>query len=111
MSTMRGAARMQIERRSSRRYRFEAGLEMQWGSAALPGRVRDISAGGVLVETADPLWMGASFEAILALDGAPRVECVVRRVVPMKGVGLTYIARDPLAQERLNALLKSLAGK
>ena len=111
MSTMPGAARMQIERRSSRRYRFDAGLEMQWGSAALSARVRDISAGGVLADIADPLWIGASFEAVLALDDPLPVQCVVRRVLPSHGMGLTYIVTDPPVRQRLSALLKSLAGK
>src|SRR3989442_6807084 len=70
----------QIERRRSTRHPCGAVLEMEWGSAVLRGRVLDISAEGMRIEIADPLWVGARFSAVLALEPPLRMECVVRRV-------------------------------
>src|SRR2546425_11120571 len=77
----------QTDRRSSTRYPCGAVLEMEWGSAVLRGRVLDISAEGMRIEIADPLWVGARFSAVLALEPPLRMECVVRRVEPGGGEG------------------------
>src|SRR2546422_3915513 len=77
----------QTERRRSTRYPFGAVLEMEWGSAVLLGRVLDISAEGMRIEIADPLWVGAKFSAVLALEPPLRMECVVRRGGPGGGKG------------------------
>src|SRR2546426_11430176 len=69
----------QTERRRSTRYPFGAVLKMEWGSAVIRGSVIDISAEGMRIEIADPLWVGAGFSAVLALEPPLRMECVVRR--------------------------------
>jgi len=69
----------QTERRRSTRYPFGAVLKMEWGSAVIRGSVIDISAEGMRIEIADPLWVGARFSAVLALEPPLRMECVVRR--------------------------------
>src|SRR2546425_6341495 len=88
----------QTDRRSSTRYPCGAVLEMEWGSAVLRGRVLDISAEGMRIEIADPLWVGARFSAVLALEPPLRMECVVRRVARGGGVGGSLVA--PATQER-----------
>src|SRR5258707_2018107 len=57
-----------LERRWATRYSFRAELEIEWGSAVLRGKTRDISANGMFIESADTLWVGAGFTARLALD-------------------------------------------
>ena len=99
------------ERRRSPRYPFEGVLTIEWGSALLEGVVRDISAEGMRVETPDPLWLGASFAAELALDTPLRVDCVVRRVEPGQGMGVALIVPEEADRARLEVLLATLAQK
>ncbi len=99
------------ERRRSPRYPFEGVLRIEWGSLLLEGIVRDISAEGMLVEIADPLWLGASFAAELGLDTPLRVDCVVRRVEPGQGMGVALVVPEEADRVRLEALLAALAQK
>src|SRR5437660_4443369 len=52
-----------LERRWAARYSFRAELEIEWGSAVLRGKTRDISANGMFIESPDTLWVGAGFTA------------------------------------------------
>src|SRR2546426_10978555 len=75
---------------------------MEWGSAVIRGSVIDISAEGMRIEIADPLWVGARFSAMLALEPPLRMECVVRRAEPGGGMGVSLVTpeaadRGPLA--------------
>ncbi len=107
----RTLAASQTDRRRSPRYAFEVALEIEWGSAVLQCRVSDISAEGLQVVLADPLWVGASFAANLVLDAPLRLVCVVRRVEPGKGMGVTIEVPDEEDRKRLAALLETLAKK
>ena len=101
----------QIERRRSTRHPFGAVLEMEWGSAVLRGRVLDISAEGMRIEIADPLWVGARFSAMLELEPPLRMECVVRRVEPGRGMGVSLVTPEAEDRVRLAALLDALGKK
>jgi hypothetical protein len=96
------------DRRVAPRYRFYVNVEIDWGSQVLLGRVRDISQSGMFIETADCLWLNASFTARLALDAPLPLECVVRRIEPHQGIGVTIAVLDGDAKERFNALLRAL---
>jgi len=98
------------ERRHAPRYPLDAKLEMEWGSETLRGEVRDISAGGMFVSLADPLWLGARFAARLVLDEPLRMECSVRRVEPGRGMGLVFAVHEDESKSRIASLLGSLAG-
>ena len=52
-----------LERRWATRYSFRADLEIEWGSAVLAGKTRDISSNGMFIEADDTLWIGAGFTA------------------------------------------------
>jgi hypothetical protein len=95
------------KQRRSPRYSFDVGLRIEWGSAWLEGRVRDISVGGMQVEVASPLWVGASFMAELALDTPLRVDCVVRRVIPGRAMGVSLVVPNEADRARFEALLIS----
>src|SRR3989442_7392931 len=97
----------QIERRRSTRHPFGAVLEMEWGSAVLLGRVLDISAEGMRIEIADPLWVGAKFSAVLALEPPLRMECVVRRGQPGRGMGGSLVTPGDHGPGRRAALLRA----
>src|SRR2546425_7548023 len=101
----------QTERRRSTRYPFGAVLKMEWGSAVIRGSVIDISAEGMRIEIADPLWVGAGFSAVLALEPPLRMECVVRRGEPGGGRGGSLVTPGAEEPGRLAALLPPLGKK
>jgi hypothetical protein len=94
-------------RREFARYQFHVNAEITWRSKVW-GRVTDISRGGMFIEVADPPGLGASLTVRLALNVPLRLECVVRRIVPDQGVGVT-ISVGKRAQKRFDALLLALS--
>jgi hypothetical protein len=101
-----------VPRRESRRhprYRFEGVLKIEWGSAVLDALVRDISAEGMQVGLANPLWIGAGFSAELGLDPPVHLACVVRYVQPGQGMGVSIVVPKEADRERFEALLAKLA--
>src|SRR2546426_12826658 len=96
---------------SRTRYPFGAVLEMEWGSAVLLGRVLDISAEGMRIEIADPLWVGAKFSAVLALEPPLRMECVVRRGGAGGGMGGFLVTPGAEGPGPLSALLRAVGKK
>ena len=102
-----------LERRWAPRYVFRTGLEIEWGSALLRASTRDVSASGMFIESADPLWVGAGFRASLELDHTVRVDCRVRRVEPGLGMGVSVSISDEQQQtyhDLLSRLSQSQAG-
>jgi len=97
------------DRRRAPRYRYQASLEIEWGSALLRGRTRDISAGGMFIEAEDVLWIGAGFRAHLATERPCWVECSVKRVEPGLGMGVTVELREDRSQRHYQDLLAKLA--
>lgn len=97
-----------LERRWAPRYPFRTDLEIEWGSAVLRGKTRDISANGIFVESADTLWVGAGFTARLSLDRPVKMDCMVKRVEPGQGMALAVSLREAQHQQRYHDLLSSL---
>jgi len=83
------SADRRLERRWAPRYVFRVGLDIEWGSAVLRASTRDVSASGMFIESADPLWLGAGFTANLQLDLPLRADCRVRRIESGLGMGVT----------------------
>jgi PilZ domain len=102
--------RNQQERRRAPRYRYEALLEIEWGSARLRARTRDISENGMFIEADDVLWVGAGFRARLAVERPLWVDCSVKRVEPGQGMGVTVEVREDQSQ-RYKDLLAKLASR
>jgi hypothetical protein len=97
-----------LERRWAPRYSFRAELEIEWGSAVLHGKTRDISANGMFIESADTLWVGAGFTARLALDHPVKMDCSVKRVEPGLGMAVTVAVSGESHQQRYQDLITSL---
>jgi hypothetical protein len=97
------------ERRKAPRYNYRASLEIEWGSARLKGRTRDISAGGMFIEADDVLWVGAGFRARVAVEKPVWVECLVKRVEPGLGMGVTIRHAEEQGQRHFEDLLAELA--
>ena len=97
------------ERRWAPRYSFSADLEIEWGSAVLRAKTRDISANGMFIESADTLWIGAGFSAPLALDHPVKMDCSVKRVEPGRGMAVAVTVSEQQHHERYQNLLASLS--
>jgi hypothetical protein len=96
------------ERRQSKRYRCNLEIAMEWGSVLLPGHVSEISGTGMFIELNDPLWIGASFAAQLALEESVKLECVVRRVVPRRGMAVSFEPAGEAERAAVAALLTEI---
>jgi hypothetical protein len=97
------------ERRRSPRYPYQAIVEIEWGSARLKARTRDISAYGMFIESEDVLWVGAGFRARLAAENPFWLECSVTRVEPGCGMAVTVELREDQSQRHFQSLLAKLA--
>ena len=98
-----------LERRWAPRYLFRADLEIEWGSAVLRGNTRDISASGMYIEAADPLWVGAGFSARLTLARPVKLDCFVKRIEPGRGMGVSVAVSESESQKLYKELLSSLS--
>jgi hypothetical protein len=97
-----------LERRWATRYSFRAELEIEWGSAVLRGKTRDISSNGMFIESPDTLWVGAGFTARLALERPVQMDCSVKRVEPGRGMAVTVTVSEEQHQRRYQDLIASL---
>lgn len=71
--------------------------------------LRDISLSGMYLETPEPLWARAQFSAQLMLPETIRVECIVRRVDPGKGMVVEFTQVTQEAKMNLTHLIWKLA--
>ena len=98
-----------LERRWAPRYPFRTGLEIEWGSAVLLGNTRDISSNGMFIEVPDTLWVGAGFIARVRLPQPVKLDCMVKRVEPGLGMGVTVALAENESHKAYHELLSSLA--
>ncbi|MBI3405714.1 MAG: PilZ domain-containing protein [Acidobacteria bacterium] len=96
------------ERRRFPRYGFQTDAEIDWGSTILKAMVSDISIGGMFVVAANPLWVGATFTARLMLGEPMSVNCVVRRVLPGRGMGVEFVTLSEDDRTRLSTVVGML---
>jgi len=99
----------ELDRRRAPRFRYQANLEIEWGSARLRARTRDISAGGMFIESEDVLWVGAGFRARLGMERPLWLDCSVKRVEPGLGMGVTFSFAEEQSRQHLQGLLAKLA--
>jgi len=97
------------DRRRAPRFPYQAYLEIEWGSARLKARSRDISAGGMFIESEDVLWVGAGFRARFGVERPLWLDCSVKRVEPGHGMGVTVSLPEEQGQQHFQDLLAKLA--
>jgi hypothetical protein len=74
-------------------------------------RVRDLSSGGLFVQTRKSGFVGAKTDLyFLVEEGQIRAEAVVRHVEPGRGLGLKFTAVRQEDRRRLAGLMKRLRG-
>ena len=107
--TMGDMGTRRLERRRSPRYAYKAILEIEWGSARLRARTRDISESGMFIESEDVLWVGAGFRARLVAEPPVWLECSVKRVEPGLGMGVVVTHSEDHSIEHYQEILARLA--
>jgi len=103
--------RMELSRRLRRefeRFKFEVKTFVIWQSGKAWGRVTDISRNGLFIEITESPGLGGHFTAHLALRVPLQLHCLVRRVVPGRGVGVGFAVPEE-SRERFEALLTALS--
>ncbi len=98
-----------LERRWAPRYSYHADVEIEWGSAVLRARTRDISVSGMFIESPDTLWVGAGFTARVTAEQSIKVDCTVKRVEPGKGMGVSMTLPEAQNQKQFQDLLTYLS--
>ena len=98
-----------LDRRRFPRYQFPAHLEIEWGSAKLKARIRDISADGMFIESEDVLWVGAGFRACIPAERPVWLDCSVTRVEPGRGMGVSVAPAEDDSLREYHELLAKLA--
>ena len=99
----------QPERRRFPRYPFQSDVQIQWGFETLSALVTDVSLGGMFIATNNPLWVGASFTARIQLGEPLPLNCVVRRVLPGKGMGVLFVDVPDAVRAQLESLIKTVS--
>jgi len=95
-------------RREFARYHFQVPAEIAWQSRKIWGRVTDVSRGGLFIEMTDPPCLGAHFVLNVALNVPLRINCIVRRVVAGRGIGVEINVPEQ-SRKRFQALLLALS--
>lgn len=97
------------EKRNYPRYGFQADVDIEIEGKAFRAFLTDISADGMFVVAANPLWVGAVFTARLQIADPLRVQCVVKRVMVGRGMGVKFQDLSPQDRESLDKILSGLA--
>jgi hypothetical protein len=95
-------------RREFARYHFQVPAEIGWQSRKIWGRVTEVSRGGLFIEMDEPPCLGAHFVAQLALNVPLKINCIVRRAVAGRGIGVEINVPEQ-SRKRFQALLLALS--
>ncbi|MCL4524420.1 MAG: PilZ domain-containing protein [Acidobacteria bacterium] len=97
------------ERRRYPRYGFQADVDIEIEGKSFRAFLTDISADGMFVVAANPLWVGAVFTARLQIADPLHVKCVVKRVMVGRGMGVEFRELSAQDRETLDKILSNLA--
>src|SRR5260370_25717072 len=109
-----------MQQQSSHSKRFSSRVEtpgnvyVYWSSVGYDdtSRVRDLSSGGLFVQTKKSRAVGAKTNVhFLVEEGQIRAEAVVRHVRPGRGLGLEFMAVQDKGSHGLAEFTKSLLGE
>lgn len=96
------------ERRKYTRYGFQSDVDIVFGSETRRAFITDISMGGMFIVTETPLLIGSPCAVRLLFTPPLELDCVVRRVIPGRGMGVEIQRPSDVARVRLERLLTSL---
>jgi len=98
------------ERRASRRVPLVTRVETQAGGFSFLAVSENVSEGGMLVYTANPVPEGQSVHLAFVLPGTDRIiraSATVRRVVPGTSMGVHFDALEPADREAIRQFSQS----
>jgi hypothetical protein len=98
------------ERRRFCRVAVSAPVDIEWGSETLQAKTGDVSLCGMFVQTDDPLWLHARFAARIRTADPIPVDCIVRRVVPGRGMGVEFESLAEPVRAQLEKLIDQSDG-
>jgi hypothetical protein len=93
------------------RFSLNIPIQIEWGSATLQASVTIVSANGLFIETANPLWTGATFLANLMLGPPLQLYCTVSRIDPTRGVAVQVAFANKENDQQFTELVKDSARK
>jgi len=99
------------ENRRTARIAVAKGLWVAWqaGGPRHVSRVRDLSAGGVFIQTTVAVAIGTALELLFALpEGETRIEGVVRYADGKNGLGVEFTRMGNADRVRVEQLLRRL---
>lgn len=102
------------EKRWHTRFECSGGASVRTANSSFPvhAQVKDISQGGVYLETSAPLPVNTEVAIKMNVEGtAIESAGVVRTSYPMVGMGISFIRISPACQEKVNEILLRLRGK
>lgn len=98
------------DRRSSRRLAIVVKIEAQAGGFPFIALSENLSTGGMLIRTTDPLPEGQLVHLKFSVPGSERViraDATVEHIVPAQFMGVAFVAINADDQEALEELAKS----
>lgn len=96
------------ERRASKRVSFVTQIRTAVGGKMLVGYSKNISTGGIFIETEDPAEKGAELSLRFKLapeSGILETRAVVAYAVPGEGMGLRFLDVSPVVREQIEAFV------
>lgn len=101
---------MELSRRLRQfeRFKFEVKAFVEGESEKAWGCVTDMSRNGLFIEMTEPPALGARITAYLALNVPLKLQCVVRRIAPGRGIGVGFTVPAE-SKQRFEALLTALS--
>lgn len=98
------------ERRSARRVPIVVKIEAQAGGFPFIALSQNLSTGGMLIRTADPLPEGQLLHLRFSLPGSDQVvhaDATVEHIVPGQFMGVAFVAINAEDQQALEELAKA----
>jgi hypothetical protein len=102
------------EKRWHTRFECSGGASVRAANTTFPvhAQVKDISQGGVYVETTAPMPVNTEVNIKMNVEGvAIETAGVVRTSYPMVGMGVSFLRISPANQEKVNGIILALRGK
>jgi hypothetical protein len=93
------------------RYSYPIEVIIGWGSNTIQGLTRNISLGGMFIETSQTLWRHAEFTVRLSLPEPVELDCIVKHVEPARGMGVEFKDMPETERKQLELLVASIAAE
>lgn len=90
------------------RFKLNIPMQIEWGSITLQGSATSISANGLFIEIANPLYIGATFSAELMIGPPLQLYCTVSRIDPRRGMAVRIAFANRENESRFTELVEKI---